>query len=349
MSEEREEREERKILPPIKKAVYPYPVVISVKIFIILWGILGIIFLFSHRFISGGVLLLVSLIPFLSGIKTISEEKRWIIECFGKYYTTLKAGLHWICPIVEKRRTFVSAWEQRYVLWKDREIKIDFKNGSAIPRKAIVYVQLNEEEDQDAAYRMVYKIKNVEEAVCTLVENAARSYLNALTVEQGLEEGEAGYNLFDGMMKRNREKEKEKIDETIRGWGLRAIRLTVGDYDLDKTVIESRENLLHQQYEAKAAPFEAEQRARETMGADVDMVTIAIGKDPTKKEERFKYSKKEAKKRAGDYIKRRMSIDGDALVDIHTEGKEGGFNPLNWIATWKKIQEKPGTGKKEKD
>jgi regulator of protease activity HflC (stomatin/prohibitin superfamily) len=342
-----------------------------IKASLTLFAVLGAFFLFLSLIIGefapgilAGIFLIFSGIFFLGGLRSIPEEKRWVIEVFGKFYRIYGPGLVWICPIVMRAREAVSVWEQRYPLFErgtEREIKIDFKNGSAVPRIAYAYVQViggkewlksktsdDEKVVRENIFKVVYTIKNAKEATTSLIENAARSYLNALTVEEGLEQGRAGYNLLDGMKEKagklKKEKKKEdkeagkkieaglkRIDESLATWGLELHRITVGDYDLDKTIIEARENVFRAERDAVAAVHVSKTRARETVGAKLAMLSEATGVPIEELQKEIADNedlRKAVDELSTDLIKRRMAIDGGSFVDIRVEGAEGGLKDL---------------------
>ncbi len=132
----------------------------------------------------------------------VPEEERWLIEGFGKYYRTAGPGLIWLCPLLDKAKAYISVWTQKYRLF-EKTIKIDFIDGSAVPKEAYVYVQADMENTkrdrgpEGAPYKMVYGVEDIKGAVVSLIENAVRSHLNSLTIDQGLTGGRGGYNIAE--------------------------------------------------------------------------------------------------------------------------------------------------------
>lgn len=269
------------------------------------------------------------------GFKRVPQEQRWIVERFGKYSRTLGPGLRWVWPFVEKVRTFVSVWEQRYPLFEGA-VKIDFLDGSAAPKNAFAYVQCkSEKEDPGAPSKMAYSVKNIREATVALIENAVRSYLNTKTVGRGLEEGRTG-NLLDNMG----EEDINKIRDGLGNWGLKLNRVTIGDFDLDKTIIAAREIVVKAESSLRAAQHEKERRAEETMGTLIEMLRIAEGVQPQTIKREIRRSP-ELKARfvqiSEDLIHRRMAIDGKSFIDIRVSGAEGTEKALlDLIAVWRK-------------
>jgi len=78
-----------------------------------------------------------------------------------------------------------------------------------------------------------------------------------------------------------------------------------------------------QRFQAQAAPFEAKERAEETMGTVIQMIARATGKKPQEVQETIERStklQKEMRDFSKDLITRRMAIDGQSFVDIRVGG-----------------------------
>lgn len=260
--------------------------------------------------VLGVIFVGIPLVFFFLGLKSIPQEQRWIIEVFGSYYTTKGPGLTWICPIFMKVREAVSVWEQRYQLF-EKPIKIDFKDGSAVPKEGYVFVQCNIDEDPEAPYKMVYGVKNVKGAVVALIENALRSYLNSLDLQTGIEAGKAGYDLLEKIPSDAR----DGIEQKLRDWGLRLSRVTIGDFDLDEVVIKAREAVLEAQRAAKAAESRMVQIAYETAGSHKEIVKILTG---------LNYTPEEAFNLASEYIKYWRGSEKGVIQDWRFGGEGGG-------------------------
>ncbi len=278
----------------------------------------------------------------ISSLRSIAEEERWIIEVFGGYCITKGPGLVSVLPVVMKAREAISVWEQRYALFK-REIKIDFLNGSATPRDVYVYVQCNEEEDPDAPRKMVYEIKNVKDAMKTLVESGLRTFWNGLGIDTGIKFGRGASNLLEEIeeiedLRKLTEEEIKQIEaeerevsrpearatlearsgkawiDDLQGaakkWGLKIIKITVGDWDLDKTIIQARENVFKGQMAAKEAEFRAAQH-----GLEAGKTHVEIAQRLNDPKSSVKLSKKDSNEMAYKYVSLFRSIEeGQAQV-----------------------------------
>ena len=284
----------------------------------IIWLVLGILSLGSAA------------VPIAFGFRSVAEEERWIIEVFGGYYRTLGPGLRWLCPYVEKARALISVWVQRYPLFEGERTSIDFRDGSAKPKDAFVYIQCREvvdetvpqidpDTDPSAPYRMVYGATDLKGATVGLMENAVRSYLNGLTVNEGITAGHSGYNILERIPKPKR----DGIRKQLEAWGIRVLRVTIGDFDLDPAIIEARESVTRAARAAEAATYGIQQRSREAVGVIIQMladsqrltveqVQAQLLADPA--------LHKEVMDSALDFVRRKIAIDGRSFTQIDLGG-----------------------------
>lgn len=301
-----------------------------------------------------GLILAIPLVfSLIFGLRPVSEEKRWAIELLGKFYEIAGPGLYWRLPILQKVRQAISVWEQRYPLFAEKPIKIDFINGSAIPKDAFAFVQIiggkelleakteketaKKKKDKEAfrvasdkekeaeamvkanAYKMIYAITDVKSATIASAENAARSYLNGLTIEQGLTLGRAGYDLITKM----KEKEETKADadglaRTLENWGLRLVTVRITDYDLDAAIIKARESVFKAERDAVAAKSRATQKAYESGGTHGAIKQVLV--------KEYGYPEPEAEKLAGGYVELWKVTEEKALkrTQLQFQGEGGG-------------------------
>jgi len=246
---------------------------------------------------------------------------------------------------VEKARTFVSVWVQRYPLFQ-KPVKIDFKDGSATPKEAYAFVQCRvaknpnpdptaaDPDDPKAPYKMIYGAKDVKGETIALVENAVRSYLNGLTIDEGLPGGRGGYNILERLP----EGDRNGVKGQLSNFGLRLLRITIGDFDLDRTVIDARESVMRAEKGAVAAEREMAKYSNSAMGVLIQMLADAQG---MKREEIQKQIKKNSKLRkqlleiARDLVERKIAIEGKGFSDIRV-AEAGGMEKtlLELIALW---------------
>lgn len=305
------------------------------------------------------------------GLVWIREKHSAPIERFGRYVRTLKPGLKLIfLPGAVERIKEVLFVEQKGLPLFETPIKVDFKDGSGIPKAAKVYIEINKPDEEyltdeekkrvkkgekikarTGVYRAVYHIENREEEIKSRVENAVRSFLNGLMLEQGIEMALGGYDLLEA--NRMPKKEVTRLRETFDDWGTRLIATTIGDFDLESDLVKVRGERHKRIKEREAASEVAKRRAIETVGSLIEMLSEDLGMP---REEIQKWLRDKPKKflekygnivsRDLDIIHRRMGIDGGAYLDIRTVAGEPGKTFLDLIALWKRMP--PGRPEEER-
>lgn len=304
---------------------------------------------------------LVLLVFALSGLMIVQPEDRIMIEFLGKPYCIKKSGLRWACPVLMKKRMRVSTWEQPVYLFPERRypngIHIDLKNGGKTELvDPILWIQLvggGTDEEEDNILRMIYAIEDWEDAVQENGENALRTHLNNLTVDEVLAaihvvEKESWWEAISEYF--------PKLGETFGGYGIEVKRLTISDFNWDKKVVEARQKIFeeersieHAKLSVKAAADEVMQKALESGGQYGNIVKLLMQK---------KYgelTKAEAMKVAETLVLYYKGADTKSLVDVRA-GSENSFAPLisavvaamRGIKVGDKKPEKPSVVKSEK-
>jgi regulator of protease activity HflC (stomatin/prohibitin superfamily) len=272
---------------------------------------------------------------FIVGFLSVGEKERVVIERFGRYARTLKPGLRmiWFPGIVERIKEAVFIEQEEIPLFLE-PIRIDFRDGSAAPKNTKAFIEIKSpdndylteqngvETKKAGVYRAVYHIKDRKGAIRDRLENAVRSYLNSLTIEEGLEAARGGFNIYNRIETSQPEDAKE-IKAAFDDWGILLHTITIGDFDLEPDLVKTRGELHKRVKEREAAAEVAQQRAKETVGTLVNMLSENTGIPREKLQESLKTNPKDFISRYDNLLKqnldlvhRRMAIDGKSFIDI---------------------------------
>jgi len=255
----------------IKRVLIALSIILGIGMFLLLcraWiagsifcGVPGVVFLFA-----------------LTGLITIQPEKRVIVEFLGKVYCIKKSGLRWVCPFLMKKRAIVYTWKQAIRLFPDRTfpdgVHIDFKNGGKAELvEPILWVQLfgvgTAKEDENVL-KTIYSIGNWRTAIQEGGEDALRTCLNNLTVDDALSatHGSGSKSWWSAV-----EKNFPDLEKTINRYGYKVKGLTISDFNWDAEVVKLRQEVLKEERSKRiaelsfdAAKKEVEQKALETGG-----------------------------------------------------------------------------------
>lgn len=244
---------------------------------------------------------LLGLFLLFKGVRIVQEEERMVTEFLGSFHRIKGPGIRFNFPGIIRERARVSVWEQTVDLFEE-SIKIDFKNGSAAPKNARAFVRIKE--NPDDIYRVIYAVRNWRLQLTDLLENALRSYLNSMTIEEGLERGRAGYDFIQALPKTRR----DGVLKAIQAWGIELKRVTVEDFELDETVIKAREDVLRAERAQAAAEHQAVQRALQSGGVHGEIVRILTG-DP------YRYSREDAERLAREYVLYLQGTETGRIID----------------------------------
>lgn len=266
----------------------------------------------------------------------IQQDERAVIERFGRFDRILGPGPHSLTPKIEKVRAVVGTPELFIPLFGKSQkgdedsgaevgVKIDFKDGSATPKGAGVFVQVespDESSEESGVYKAVYNIDNWRRAIPAFVGPVIRSYLNSFTIDQALAEAKGGFNLLEQLP----DAQQTNLKNTIQGWGFTIKRIVIEDFQLDSAVIKAREEVLTQQREAAAAEHEATKLAWRTGGVLLGLLSLSSGKDVKGVQaelEKDPTAKQRFLELAQEFAARQMSIQGKALTHVKIDGAGG--------------------------
>ena len=284
-----------------------------------------------ESWIGLGVVALVLLV--FVELHVVQQHQRFVIERFGSYNRTQRPGLRFMIRFVEQVRAVVPVWEMTLPLF-EQAIKIDFQDGSATPKNGEAFIQISrpdERYDPNGALgrpmtgveRAVYQIANWRTAIRDVLENALRTYLNSLTINEAITQRRGGYDVIGNGLAQQDAAEAQAIREKLATWGFELHRTTIQDFDLEPELVRARGQVQVAQRKAEAAVFERRTRAQGTIGALVQMMAEATNQTYESVQAQIVADPKlqaEMRALATDLVTRQMSIDGKALQDVRIAG-----------------------------
>lgn len=257
-----------------------------------------------------------------TGFVIVHPEERIMVEFLGKPYCIKKPGLKWTLPILMYRRLWIDTWEQRVDLFPERKypngIHIDLKNGGKTELvEPVLWVQLigvGTEQEEENILRTVYAIDDWKDATEENGENALRTCLNNLTVDQVM-------TAIKSKKKHSWWEEVSKsfpdLGNTIKEYGIEPKRLTISDFNWDEKVVAKRQEIFEEErsielakLSLKAAQNEVAQKALEAGGLYGSIVTLL------KKEEYGGFNRQEAEKVAEQLVLYFKAAETNSLVDV---------------------------------
>ena len=142
-----------------------------------------------------------------SSVKVISQGDEALVERLGKYRRTLKPGLQFVVPLVE-RITYVDTIRERVLDIPEQSVITN--DNLTLKVDAVLYWQII---DIERAY---YAIENVENAIQEIVLTSLRSQIGRLPLRQVLSTKD---DIDKALLK--------KLDEATYNWGGKVIRVEI--------------------------------------------------------------------------------------------------------------------------
>ena len=190
----------------------------------------------------------------LSGIKIVPQSHEYVVEQFGKYAKSLKAGLNFIVPLLNRVAHKVSIIERQL---DPQEISVITKDNVEVRLTTAVFFRI-----VDAA-KSVYRIADINQAVRTTVTSIVRAT--------------GGQMEFDEVQSRREfinERIQNSLSEACAVWGIEITRTEVLDVSVDQSTRTAMQQQLNAERERRAAVTKAEgERQAQQLKADGQLYT----------------------------------------------------------------------------
>lgn len=194
--------------------------------------------LFSSAFSFWIGLAFVTLVILTSSIKFVPQNTAYVVERFGKFKTTLVAGLNFVVPFIDKVAYKVSL----------KELALDVPSQSAITKDnitltvdGVLYLKVIDPEKSS------YGIDNYVFGVTQLAQTTMRSEIGKITLDRTFEERDA---LNAAIV--------QAINEAGEAWGTTCLRYEIKDITPPKSVLEAMERQMKAERDKRATVLESE-------------------------------------------------------------------------------------------
>ncbi|MGQ7846223.1 SPFH domain-containing protein [Granulosicoccus sp. 3-233] len=183
-------------------------------------------------------LAIVTLIVLNSSVKFVPQNTAFVVERFGKFRTTLTAGLKFVLPIVDRVAYKVSL----------KEMALDVPSQSAITKDnitltvdGVLYLKVIDPEKSS------YGIDNYVFGVTQLAQTTMRSEIGKITLDRTFEERD----LLNAAI-------VAAINEAGEAWGTTCLRYEIKDITPPKSVLEAMERQMKAERDKRATVLESE-------------------------------------------------------------------------------------------
>ncbi|MBJ7450294.1 MAG: SPFH domain-containing protein [Parachlamydiales bacterium] len=159
---------------------------------------------------------------------TVRQQSVALVERFGKYKGTARAGLNFLIPFIETVRGVLSLRIQQL------EVKVETKTKDNVFVKTLVSVQFRVREDK--VYDAFYKLANYQEQITSYVFDVVRAEVPKMTLDEVFEKKDSIANAV-----------KTELTETMQDYGYEIVKALVTDLDPDARVKVAMNEINEQQ------------------------------------------------------------------------------------------------------
>jgi regulator of protease activity HflC (stomatin/prohibitin superfamily) len=200
------------------------------------------------------ILALVAIVVLLAmrGFRIVPQTENWLVERLGKYQRTLAAGVHIIVPLYENVAHKESIVERQLPV---KQVPAITKDNVQIEMKLAILYRVT-----DAA-RAWYRIKNIDQAIETVIISVVRSTIGSSELDQ---------------VQSNRTQLSTTIASEIQHvteeWGINVTRVEIVDIEVDSQTKQAMQLQLNAERTRRAVVTDAQgRREAANLAADAEL------------------------------------------------------------------------------
>ena len=210
----------------------------------------------------------------LSGLFTVEQQTRAIVERFGRFVRTAGPGLHFKMPLIDR----VAGRVTHRV--RELEITVESKTRDDVFCDILIAVQFFVRETDDAVRSAYYKLTNPDRQISSYVFDTVRALVPEMPVDSVFSEKEKIAHAV-----------KERLSDTMEQFGYTIMQSLVNDIqpaakvkaamnevNASARLKEAAKNEAEAQKIRVIAAAEAEARAKELQGVGISRQRLAIAK-----------------------------------------------------------------------
>mgnify|MGYP000464673694 FL=1 len=185
----------------------------------------------------GTISVLIVIYLFLA-VKIVSQAELVVIERLGKFHRTLGAGINFIVPFIDKKRSSFSTQEQ--IIDVPRQAVIT-KDNVSIQIDAVVFIRIND------AKQATYEIQDLKGAIAQLAQTTLRAEIGRMELDDTLS---SRADLNTVLL--------TALDLASSTWGAKVTRVEVADISVPEAVQSAMELQMEAERRRRATETEAE-------------------------------------------------------------------------------------------
>ncbi|MBV1865567.1 MAG: SPFH/Band 7/PHB domain protein [Rhodobacteraceae bacterium] len=182
--------------------------------------------------------LVFALILIFMMVKSVPQGEEWTVERFGRYVRTLKPGLRFLIPVMDKVGAQVNMMET--VLDIDRQ-EVITKDNAMVLTDAVTFYQV-----VDAA-SSAYEVRDMQRALANLTQTNIRSVIGSMDLDESLSNRE----VINAKLLR-------VIDDAAHPWGVKVTRVEIKDLSPPPDIADAMARQMKAERDKRAKVLTAE-------------------------------------------------------------------------------------------